>query len=142
MMMPILDWTQHDVETFINSEGIQCHPWYYDPDGTFHVERRLGCIGCPLANRKHRIAEFAMYPNFVKIWVKAGQEYLNTHPNIKAHEHFVDAAEMFVFNLYCYSLQDFQYEFIDTIKLHNRMPLHVYLGNYFNIDLTEIIHTK
>lgn len=46
--LPILEWTNEDVERFIKERGIKCHPLYYDEEGNFHVERRLGCIGCPM----------------------------------------------------------------------------------------------
>lgn len=46
--LPILSWTDEDVAEFIAERGIKCHPLYYDEHGTFHPERRLGCIGCPL----------------------------------------------------------------------------------------------
>ena len=46
--LPLLEWTDDDVREFILERGIVCHPLYYDADGVFHVERRLGCMGCPL----------------------------------------------------------------------------------------------
>lgn len=49
---PILDWTDKDVAEFIKDRGIKCHSLYYDETGTFHPERRLGCVGCPLQSRK------------------------------------------------------------------------------------------
>ena len=49
---PILDWTDRDVEQFITERGIKVHPYYYDEKGHFHVERRLGCMCCPLAYYK------------------------------------------------------------------------------------------
>ena len=49
--LPILEWTDADVAEFIKDRGIKCAPVYYDEQGRFQVSRRLGCIGCPLANR-------------------------------------------------------------------------------------------
>lgn len=46
--LPILDWTDADVERFVRERQIECHPLYYDENGAFRVERRLGCIGCPM----------------------------------------------------------------------------------------------
>lgn len=40
--LPILDWTTEDVARFIQEQGIKCAPVYYDADGIFHPERRLG----------------------------------------------------------------------------------------------------
>ena len=42
LYMPLLDFTAQDITDFITERGIKCHPLYYDEDGTFHVERRLG----------------------------------------------------------------------------------------------------
>lgn len=69
---PILDWTLADVTEFIHERGIKCAPVYYDEQGVFHPERRLGCMCCPLASRKHRIAEFKKYPNMVKLYCRGG----------------------------------------------------------------------
>ncbi len=69
---PILEWSAQDIEEFIRAEGIKCHPLYYDEDGNFHVERRLGCIGCPLKSRKQRIEDFKRHPNFIKLYTSGG----------------------------------------------------------------------
>ena len=51
LIFPILDWTNDDVKNYILDRGIRCHPLYYDENGDFRVERRLGCMGCPLASK-------------------------------------------------------------------------------------------
>lgn len=78
---PILEWTLDDVREFILDRGITLAPVYYDEHGYLHAERRLGCIGCPLASREHRLAELKRYPNFVRAMCKAARGYLDTHPN-------------------------------------------------------------
>lgn len=107
---PLLDWTDEDVAEYIAERGIKCHPLYYDEDGRFHVERRLGCIGCPLQYYKKRIEEFKRYPRMVKFWCDNGQEYLRTHPHVKVAEWFDDAYEWFVCNLFYKSIEDFRQE--------------------------------
>lgn len=52
--LPILDWTDEDVARFVEERKIKCHPLYYDEAGRFHPERRLGCIGCPHAERQRQ----------------------------------------------------------------------------------------
>ena len=47
---PILEWSDDDVRDFIIDRGITLAPLYYT-DGELHIERRLGCIGCPLASK-------------------------------------------------------------------------------------------
>lgn len=108
---PILDWTGEDIEKFIKMRQIKCHPLYYDENGQFHVERRLGCIGCPMQSKKRRIEEFTMYPRMVKFYITNAQKYLDTHPNSKINSYFNDACEWFTFALYCDNLQEFHYRF-------------------------------
>lgn len=74
-ILPIRDWTDEDVAEYIADRNIQCHPLYYDEQGTFHVERRLGCIGCPLQSRKKRIQAFIENPKFLKAWIIAGKKF-------------------------------------------------------------------
>ena len=135
LFMPLLDWTAEDVAEFISERGIKCHPLYYDEDGTFHVERRLGCIGCPLVYRKKRIAELQQYPGIVRLYVKAGQKYLDTHPHVKNNEHFKDAAEMFVFTLYCDSLLEFQQRFGSNNLFGEGINCKEFLESKFGIKL-------
>lgn len=69
---PILDWTVDDIAEFAEERKLKFHSLYYDESGNFHPERRLGCLTCPLANKKERIREFEKYPNFVKIYLRGG----------------------------------------------------------------------
>lgn len=82
---PILDWTSADVERFIKERGIKCHPLYYDEQGKFHVERRLGCIGCPLQSSNKIINEFKKYPKMLKLWISNMQIYLDNHKDTKTY---------------------------------------------------------
>lgn len=101
-ILPILDWTLDDVTTFLKERHIQCAPVYYDEYGVFCPERRLGCIGCPLATRKHRITEFKTYPGMVKLYINACKRYFNSHPNSKT----VQAMG----NVYAYFARDVFYD--------------------------------
>lgn len=86
---PILEWTDQDVVDFIVERGIKIHNLYYREDGTIDPQRRLGCMCCPLASIKKRREQFKKYPNMVKIYIRAGQKYRETHPSVdrvKAHE--------------------------------------------------------
>lgn len=74
-ILPILDWTDDDVAEFIADRGIKCHPLYYDEQGNFHAERRLGCQGCPLQSQGKRVEFFKQNPQWLKAWLKAGHEY-------------------------------------------------------------------
>lgn len=60
---PIIDWTNHDVWSFINSEKIPTCELYkcgYD---------RVGCIGCPLSSQKKRWKEFADFPKYRELYI-------------------------------------------------------------------------
>lgn len=83
-ILPILEWTNLDVAEFIQDRKIQCAPIYYDEIGRFHPERRLGCLGCPLASREHRLSEFSSYPGMVKLYIRACMKFFATHPKSKA----------------------------------------------------------
>lgn len=115
LYMPLLDFTAKDIADFIEARGIQCHPLYYDEQGRFHVERRLGCVGCPLAYRKHRIAEFKQTPGMVRLYVHAAQKFLDNHPKSKMFAYLKDAADWFVMSLYCDSIADFKKKFGATL---------------------------
>lgn len=93
---PILDWSNDDVEQFIKERNIRCAPIYYDEKGNFHVERRLGCMCCPLASKNKRIAQFKKYPNMVKAYIRAGKEWMETHPNTSSAKQYSSIYEKFV----------------------------------------------
>ena len=73
VFLPILEWTDKDVEQFIKERGIKCHPLYYDEQGNFHVERRLGCTSCPFKSDRG-IADFKANPRFLKAYLRAGKK--------------------------------------------------------------------
>lgn len=62
---PIIDWTDRDVWDYIEAEHIETNPLY---GCGFH---RVGRIGCPLAGRKNRQLEFARYPKYRDMYIRA-----------------------------------------------------------------------
>ncbi len=76
---PILEWSKNDVREFIQDRGITLAPVYYDEKGDLHVERRLGCIGCPLKSRKQRLADLQQYPSIVRAYARVLGKYHQTH---------------------------------------------------------------
>ena len=70
--LPILEWTTEDVARFIEERGIKCAPHYYDEQGCFHPERRLGCMCCPLQSKRSRREEFKKYPGMLKFYLRGG----------------------------------------------------------------------
>jgi phosphoadenosine phosphosulfate reductase len=97
--LPILDWTDEDVERFVKEREIQCHPLYYDEQGNFHVERRLGCIGCPLKSDNGK-GDYLRYPTMLKARIKAHQKYLDSHPNSKTKEYFGNSYNATFFQMF------------------------------------------
>lgn len=62
---PIIDWTDDEVWEFLKSEGIP-YCSLYDCG-----MKRLGCIGCPMAGRKQREAEFQRWPKYKEAYLRA-----------------------------------------------------------------------
>lgn len=66
MVNPIVDWTEDQVWKFLR-EVRQVESCGLYQEG-FH---RLGCIGCPMARRKGREREFAMWPKYESMYMRA-----------------------------------------------------------------------
>ena len=132
---PILEWTDEDVRDFILDRGIRCAPVYYDEQGDFHVERRLGCIGCPLASQRKMIEEFKAHPNMVKAYVRAIHKFLITHPQSKAYKTHGDNAYRFFWrNVFAQTRQGWQ----DTIhNLFGEPDYKAELERIFNIKFRD-----
>ena len=131
IILPILNWTDEDVEEFINVSDIKCHPLYYNEDGTFNVKKRLGCIGCPLKS-DNGLSDFKKYPNMVKAWIKAGLVYWETHPNVKMHDNFESIYDVFVHNVFFnsyYKFKEWKYNLFETVDCKK------FLEDYFKIKL-------
>ena len=62
---PIVDWKTDDVLEYIESEHITMNPLY----GCGFS--RVGCIGCPMAGKAGREAEFAMFPKFKAAYIRS-----------------------------------------------------------------------
>lgn len=65
LISPIINWTDDDVWTFLNTLGI-AHCELYDQG--WH---RIGCIGCPMSSAKQKILENERWPHVKRNWVKA-----------------------------------------------------------------------
>ena len=127
---PILEWTEEDVAAFIADRKIKCAPIYYDEKGVFHVERRLGCMCCPLAAKKHRIEEFRKHPGMVRFYLRNMKIFRTTHPDVKAWKYFSSEYEQLAYQVFYQDLplKKFKQQMFDTDwkKL---------LEEYFGIEL-------
>lgn len=130
---PLLDWTDDDVREFIEERGIKCHPLYYDEQGNFHVERRLGCMCCPLSSRKIRIEDFKRNPRMVRFYIREGLRYWSSHPNLSLRKYYLDVYEQFVCDVFCDNINDFRHRFKDNIG--SGVDCKKYIEDYFSISL-------
>ena len=67
---PIIDWTDSDVWEYIEAEKIPVNPLYQCGFS------RVGCIGCPMAGTKGRFREFAFWPKYQDLYIRAFERML------------------------------------------------------------------
>lgn len=132
--LPILEWTNDDVERFITDRGIKCHPHYYDENGVFHVERRVGCIGCPLAADSGK-AEFKQYPKMLKARVRAYDKWYKAHPNSKTASYFPDCYHSLFMKLFCANKEEYDIYNGGGLFPDYQIDTKKFLEEYFNIEL-------
>ena len=134
--LPILEWTDQDVEEFIKERNIKCHPLYYR-GGQFDVTQRLGCMGCPLASRKKRIQFYKENPKWLKAWIRAGQKRYTSeaYQNGKAKYKFKDAFEAMGYQLYCDNIEQLKEK---TYGLFGEFDWKEFLQKEFKIDMSDI----
>lgn len=131
IVLPILNWSDKDIERFIIQRQIQIHPIYYE-QGFLNVRKRLGCIGCPMAS-DNGLSGFKRYPKMVKAWIKAGEIWWNTHPNANSRKKFKNVYELFVHNVFFNTYDDF-YNAVND-KIAGKIDSKIFLENYFGIKL-------
>lgn len=133
---PILEWSDKDVAQFIQDRHIKCAPVYYDESGRFHVERRLGCIGCPMATDNGKRG-YMKYPKLLKQVIKAQQKFLDTHKHTNSYEAFAGNAYNCVYKrLFCKTMQDYEMHMNPSLFPELKIDAKEFLENYFHIDLT------
>lgn len=130
---PILDWTLDDIVQFAEDRGLRFAPVYYDADGVLHPERRLGCMCCPLASRKHRIEEFSKYPGMVRLYVRAIQRYIDAHPTSKMASTYT-ACEAFAHDVFFSEKGEWE-EANHPSMFGDRVDWKEFLEKKFNIKL-------
>ena len=130
---PILNWTLEDEEEFIKERGIKLHPLYY-VDGRLDLTQRLGCMCCPLASTKKRIAGFKKYPRMVDFYVRNIQKRFDSAPNAKYTKSFHnDACECLVWSILCSSLAEWK-ELLQPDLFGNRFNAREWLKLQFNYE--------
>lgn len=131
---PILDWTNEDVKNYILDRGIKCHPLYYDDKGNFRVERRLGCIGCPLGSKARD--DFKRYNRFVKAYIDAARVFLDAKEG-RRQKH-IDEYVYFYRRYFCPTAEDF-HNVMSQLDGNNlfaeKIDVKKYLEEYYKIEL-------
>ncbi len=132
---PILEWTDADVEQFIKMRNIKCAPVYYDETGKFHVERRLGCLACPLKS-DIGLADYEKYPKLLKVHIKAYQKYLDAHKDHKFARHINGSAyNGFFYRLFCRSEEEYLIRTGGGIFPEQAIDTKQFLESHFGIEL-------
>jgi len=135
--LPILEWTNEDVEEFIKERQIKCHPLYYDENGRFDVTRRLGCMCCPLASKRKRIEEFKKHPLMVRQYIRNASYYFDNHyknKNRQGKTLFNSVFEFFTMQVFTESMQEFQERFGRNL-FDDGIDCKKFLEDYFNVNL-------
>lgn len=73
---PIIEWTDSQVWEFIKAHGIPVCSLYKEG---WH---RLGCIGCPMSQKKGRERDFLRWPKYKQHYLKAFERMLEARKNI------------------------------------------------------------
>lgn len=133
VILPILEWTEDDVREFIIDRKIELAPVYYDADGTLHLERRLGCMCCPLAYIKGRQEQFRQYPRMVKFYLRNGEIFRKTHPDAAQTKKYDSVYEWFVRDVFYNDQQKWEQS---NNGLFGKPDYKVFLEKEFGLDLT------
>lgn len=83
VLNPIIDWLDEDVWEFIREYKIPYCKLYDEG------YERLGCIGCPMGNKKHRLAEFARHPEYRDNYLRAFKRMIQRNKE-KGNDKFVN----------------------------------------------------
>ena len=105
-ILPILDWNNQDLEEFIEERKIKLHPLYYRADGSIDIERRLGCLCCPLKS-DNGLNDFKNYPKMVVTYIHCLKKWWNK-PRKKPtsiKEKYSDVYEYFVCRVFYLSVK-------------------------------------
>ena len=73
---PILEWTEKNVWDYIKKENLSY------PVDHYSKYKRLGCVGCPLANKSIRIQQYRQYPKYAQAIIKAIKTNIENGKNI------------------------------------------------------------
>lgn len=134
-ILPILDWTDEDELDFIRERGIRLHPLYYREDGTIDITRRLGCMCCPLQAKRRRIQSFKDNPRMLKLYIKNGQIFRDTHPASSPCRNFGSIYEQMVREIFFESNQLWLNATQNQLFPMDEAYYKAFIEKEFNVDL-------
>ena len=67
----LVDKNVHDAWDYTHSENLPVNPLYCEG------QKRVGCIGCPIAGREGRQREFMRWPAYEKMYISAFERMLD-----------------------------------------------------------------
>jgi len=111
---PIMHWSELEIWEYIRKRDLP-YPDFYDKGFT-----RLGCIGCPLANKKQRIVEYKMFPRYAVAVIKAIEKNIKAGNSLS--KYFTDPWEAFYWWISENSIYDhnsaklFEIDYKDSIR--------------------------
>ena len=126
-VLPLVMWTNNDLQNFVEQESLQLHPHYY-VNGRLDITRRVGCIGCPLQGDRGR-ADYLEFPRFLRLLVKAYAKYVSTHKAVNG------VYEDVVWQLFYSNHKEKQYQQTFHGIMQAPDPKE-FLEDYFHVDLT------
>lgn len=134
-IFPILNWTNEDVRDFIIDRKLKLAPNYYNHEdgGKIDISKRLGCMCCPLKSSKKRIIEFQKYPKLAKAYIRAGQRFMDTHPDSITCKRYDNIYEWFTRDIFYSSDEDWNKV---SAGLFGKPDFKKFLEGKFGIDLT------
>lgn len=88
---------------------------------------------CPLASRRKRIIEFQKYPKIAKAYLRAGQRFMDTHPDSSACQKYDSVYEWFTRDVFYSSNADWNRV---STGLFGKPDFKKFLEDKFGIDLT------
>ena len=125
-VLPVVHWNNQDIVEFSEQEHLHFHSFYY-VDGRFDVNRRVGCIGCPLQGDRGR-GDYLQYPKFLRHLIQSYAKYVETHKAVTS------VYDDVVWQLFYSNHGDEKYK--QTYHgLFDAPDPREFLSNYFNIDL-------
>lgn len=123
-LLPILHWTGDDVWAYIRERRLPYMKYYDAP----YCMKRHGCVACPLAYWKHRVAEYRIFPKWALTDIRNIEVYLNTHPHTRLAQICDTPEEAF----FCWVWQGGYIKELERIKT----------GCLFSFDAKEIINRE